>query len=127
MQQGRRLPAWRKCWHGLLDPYAKGLTHLGGEFTSLATGTFPAACVAELEKGAQTFAGFTRQVDALLAGIDSSDRRAQVKATRAYQGTVDGIAEGFTKPFQDITQACYSPEDLASINASPEPSPEPGP
>ena len=114
-------PAWRRCWHGLLDPFAKGLTDLGGEFTSLATGTFPASCVAELEKGAQTFAGFAREVDALLAGIDSSDRRAQVKATRAYQGSLDGIGEGFNKPFQDITQVCYSPEDLASINASPKP------
>ena len=120
-------PAWRQCWHRLLDPFAKSLTDLGGEFTSLASGTFPAACVAELEKGAQTFAGFASQVDALLAGIDSSDRRAQVKATRAYQGSLDGIAEGYTKPFQDITQVCYSPEDLASINASPKPESSPGP
>lgn len=114
-------PAWRKCWHRLLDPFAKGLTDLGGEFTSLAAGTFPPACVAELEKGTHTFNGVAGQVEALLAGIDSSNRRAQVKATRAYQRTVDSIAEGFTTPFQDITQVCYSPEDLASINASPKP------
>ena len=120
-------PAWRKCWHRLLDPFAKGLTDLGGEFTSLATGTFSAACVAELEKGAQTFAGFASQVDALLAGIDSNNRGAQVKAARAYQDTVDGIAGQFTKPFQDITQVCYSPDDLASINASPNSSPSPTP
>ena len=116
-------PAWRNCWHGLLDPYAKALTDLGGEFTSLAKGDFPAACVAELEKGGDTFSGYAGQVSDLLVGIDSNERGAQVRATKAYQKTLDGIATGFAKPFQDITQACYSPEDLASINASPSASP----
>jgi hypothetical protein len=32
---------------------------------------------------------------------------------------MDDAAAGFVKPFQTITRACYSPKDLASIDASP--------
>jgi hypothetical protein len=115
--------AWRTCWHGLLDPFFSGLAGLSGVFRSLSTRNFPEDCAIQIKRAAQTFTAFAGRVDALLGGIDSDQRAAQVKAARSYQATVDGITEGYNEPFRNLTQVCYSPEDLASINASPTPRP----
>jgi hypothetical protein len=116
-------PAWRKCWHSLLDPFSRGLTRLAATFTTLAANDLPEDCVTELEGAAETFGGFAGRVDGLLAGFDSDERSAQAKAAKRYGKTVQSIIDGFAKPFQDMTQVCYSPQDLESINASPSPSP----
>jgi hypothetical protein len=115
-------PAWRACWHGLLDPFARGLTGLSAGFNALAAKDLPEDCVTELERAAKTFDGFARRVEGLLAGVDSDNAAAQAKAAKKYSPTVTGIQSGFAKPFQAATQVCYSPKDLASINASPSPS-----
>ena len=44
---------------------------------------------------------------------------------RTYGNTLTAISKGSAKPFQDATQACYSPKDLESINAKPTPSASP--
>ena len=119
--------AWRACWHGLLDPFASSLDSLAAEMNTLAAHDLPSDCVTELSHAGDTFAGFARQVSALLAGIDSEKRAAQVKAMRTYTSTLDRIGSGYTRPFQALTQVCYSPKDLASINASPRASATPAP
>lgn len=116
-------PGWRKCWHALLDPYSKGLTDLAAVLTSLQGGGFPAACKAELADSAQTYTSFATKVQPLLAGIDSNERSKQAGALKRYSPTLDRIAADFDKPFQNLTQVCYSAEDLARIKASPTPSP----
>lgn len=116
-------PAWRACWHRLLDPVAKGHAGLAETFTTMAKRDFPPECIAQLRRSRQTFAGFGKQIDRLLSGIDSDDRSRQVKAMKAYVSTLDGISKAYLKPFQSLTQVCYSPQDLASINSSPTPSP----
>ena len=60
-----------------------------------------------------------------LAGIDSKRRAAQVKALRIYGPTLGEISKSFAEPFRPVTQVCYSPKDLASIQASPRSSPSP--
>lgn len=118
--------AWRTCWHSLLDPFAAALTRQASEFGILAQGEFPAECVAALTKAQDTFSGFASDVDRLVTGIDSDRRKAQVRALRVYEATMQAIATGFAAPFRAITGVCYSPADLASINASPSPSPSSG-
>lgn len=117
------LPAWRTCLHRLLDPVARGHAALAETFATMAKRSFPPECVAALARSEQTFAGFGKRIEALLRGLDDDDRRAQTKATTSYVSTLDGISEDYAKPFQELTQVCYSPQDLASINASPTPSP----
>ncbi len=117
--------AWRSCWHELLDPLKTALNSVGAEFRVLTSQDFPARCIVELERGGQTFLGFAARVQALLDGIDSDKRPAQVRAMRAYGNTLTAVSTGSAKPFQDATRACYSPEDLESINAKPTPSSSP--
>ena len=116
-------PSWRRCWHALLDPYSKGLTDLAAVLTSLRKHGFPAACKAELADGAQTYTSFAKQVQSLLAGIDSKERSKQVSSLNRYSPTLTRIAGDFAEPFQKLTQACYSPEDLSRIERSPTPAP----
>ena len=118
---------WRSCWHQLLDPFRKALAGLATEFGTLAEREFPEDCVTSLEAGEAAFTGFATQVDGLLRGIDSKRRVAQVRALRIYDTTLGEISKSFAEPFQAVTQVCYSPKDLASINASPRSSPKPSP
>jgi hypothetical protein len=119
----RNYPRWRKCWHRLLDPYSAALNELARVVLSLRSHDVPETCITELRNAAQTFAGFAAKVEAVMAGIDSEKRADQVAAGKAYGATMDDAAAGFVKPFQTITRACYSPEDLASIDASPSATP----
>ena len=116
---------WRACWHGLLDPFQAALNNLAAEMNALTSQDLPAACKSSLGSAADTFQRFARQVAGLLGGIDSDKRPAQVKSMRTYDKTLREIAAGYTKPFQDMTQVCYSPSDLESINATPESSATP--
>jgi hypothetical protein len=115
--------AWRRCWHTLLDPYSKGLNGLVGALKDLRRQGFPDACRGELAAAARTFHTFGARVEGLLVGIDSTERAQQVASAKHYGTTLSAISQGFAKPFQQLTQVCYSPEDLAKINASPAPSP----
>lgn len=114
---------WRTCWHDLLDPFKAAMTDLAAELGTLAKRDFPEDCVTSLAAAEAAFKGFATEVDGLLAGIDSKRRAAQVRALRIYGATLGEISKSFAEPFQGVTQACYSPKDLASINASPKPSP----
>ena len=118
---------WRRCWHNLLTPFRKALSGLATQLGTLAERDFPENCVTSLQAGEATFTGFATQVDGLLRGIDSKRRVAQVRALRIYDTTLGEISKSFAEPFQAVTQVCYSPKDLASINASPRSSPKPSP
>jgi hypothetical protein len=121
----RGYQAWRACWHLLLDPFGKALGAVATEFGTFAGRDFPEDCGSALGAAQETFTGFATKVDGLLAGIDSQRRPAQVKALKSYNATLTSIAAGYTKPFQSVTKVCYSPKDLASINARPTPSKAP--
>jgi hypothetical protein len=118
---------WRTCWHKLLTPFRKALAGLAAQLGTLAEREFPEDCVTSLEAAEVAFTGFATQVDGLLRGIDSKRRVAQVRALRIYDTTLGEISKSFAEPFQAVTQVCYSPKDLASINASPRSSPNPSP
>jgi hypothetical protein len=121
----RGYQAWRACWHLLLDPFGKALGAVATEFGTLAGRDFPEDCGSALGAARERFTRFATKVDGLLAGIDSQRRPAQVKAMKSYNTTLTSIAAGYTKPFQSVTKVCYSPKDLASINAKPTPGPTP--
>ena len=114
---------WRTCWHDLLDPFKTALTDLSAELETLAERDFSEDCVTSLEAAGAAFTGFATEVDGLLAGIDSKRRATQVRALKVYGTTLGEISKSFAEPFQAVTQVCYSPKDLASITASPSPSP----
>ena len=115
---------WRTCWHNLLGPFKTSLTGLATELATLAERDFSEDCVTSLEAAGAAFTGFADEVDALLAGIDSKRRTTQVRALKVYGATLGEISKSFAEPFQGVTQVCYSPKDLASITASPSPSPD---
>ena len=116
-------PAWRACWHALLDPLK---TALAGVQTQLATlskkENLAEKCATELGAAAQTFGGFATMVDGLTHGIDSDKRADQLKTGKTYDTTIRRIGDGYAKPFQALTKVCYSPSDLEKIQASPTPS-----
>jgi hypothetical protein len=116
-------PAWRRCWHGLLDPFKASLTSLGGQLTTLSARPFPEKCRTGLTTAASQFTSLAHRIDPLTRGIDSEKRPEQVRAMRTYDSTLNAIGKDFSAPFAPLTQVCYSPEDLASINASPSASP----
>lgn len=115
--------AWRACWHRLLDPFEASLRAVATTLTERGAQDLPQSCRTELERAATTFVARAKVVSGLLAGIDSEQRKDQDRAMRTYTGSLEKMAKKWAKPFQDLTQACYSPEELASINASPSASP----
>lgn len=115
--------AWRACWHRLLDPLARDLSAVAARMGAMSEQDLPQACTEALGAGQRRFTGFEQRVAMLLDGIDNEQRRAQVRAMRTYDTTLRGIGEGFAPVFRSLTQVCYSPADLASINADPSGSP----
>ncbi|SDR95843.1 hypothetical protein SAMN04488570_0814 [Nocardioides scoriae] len=118
--------AWRACWHRLLDPLARDLSAVAARMGAMSEQDLPPACTEALGAGQRRFTGFEQRVARLLDGIDNEQRRAQVRAMRTYDATLRGIGEGFAPVFRSLTQVCYSPSDLASINADPSSSPSSG-
>ena len=115
--------AWRACWHSLLDPFQQSLEGLSKTLDGLTAHEVPQKCKAGLSHASEIFARYAHQVAALATGIDSDSRAQQVKAMHDYERMLTDISNGYGKPFRALTQVCYSPSDLASINASPSASP----
>jgi hypothetical protein len=116
-------PAWRACWHALLDPLKSSLAGVQAQLARLSTKeNRPEACATELNAAARTFGGFATMVDGLTHGIDSDKRADQLKTGKTYVTTIRRIGDGYAKPFQALTKFCYSPSDLKKIQASPTPS-----
>lgn len=120
-------PQWRACWHGLLDPLQQSLNAFAAQLRTLASQDLPAACVSKLGEVADTFAAYATDVQGLLAGIDSDRRPRQVTAIHTYGRTLTEIAQGYTKPFHELTDVCFSPKELKRIRASRAASPSPSP
>jgi len=118
----RGYEAWRTCWHNLLNPFEKALTDLASRLKTLSGRDFSKDCVAALGAAEEAFTTFAAVVDGLRSGIDSKRRATQVRTLRIYDATLGEISKGFAEPFQVVVQACYSPKDLARIQASPSPS-----
>ncbi|MET0999499.1 MAG: hypothetical protein ABWX73_12335 [Marmoricola sp.] len=117
-------PAWRACWHALLDPLQASMSGVQTRLAALAEKkNLPEACATQLTAAARSFGGFARQVAGLSAGIDSDDRAAQLRTGRTYVSTIRRIGDSYAKPFQSLTRVCYSPSDLAKIQSSATPSP----
>ena len=116
-------PAWRACWHALLDPLKSSLAGVQAQLATLSKKeNRPEACATELDAAARTFGGFATKVDGLSDGIDSDKRADQLKTGKTYDTTIRRIGDGYAKPFQALTKVCYSPSDLEKIQASPTPS-----
>ncbi len=65
-------PAWRACWHALLDPLKSSLAGVQAQLATLSKKeNRPEACATELDAAARTFGGFATKVDGLSDGIDS--------------------------------------------------------
>jgi hypothetical protein len=112
-------PAWRRCWHRLLDPAEKGLVDSAGVLTGLADKELPPRCVAALEDAAKALEGRARTVGAVMAGIDSPGRGAQTRAVNRMLRVLEDAHATFGKRLRGLTPLCYSPEDLKSIEAQP--------
>ena len=115
-QQG--YPAWRRCWHGLLDPFVRDLDGVAATLGTMAGQDLPSACTRELRAGKERFTTFGWRVEGLLAGIDAEDRAAQQRSMNSYRKVIGRVGEGFAPYFRTLTRACYSPSDLESIDAS---------
>lgn len=113
----RGYAAWRACWHGLLDPFRRDLVAVGTQLGSMAEQDLPSDCRAGLRQGRKRFAGYGDRIAALLRGIDSAERSAQVRSMDTYDSVIRRLGRGFTPYFQRLTRVCYSPQDLASIDA----------
>ncbi len=120
---GRGFGPYRTCLHGLLDPLSAAVGDLAAEFGNLADREFSTDCAASLRASQKTSSGLQSKLENLLAGYDSDDPKAQKRSAQGYAKTVTSLSPALTGIFQGITASCYSPEDLASINASPSPSP----
>jgi hypothetical protein len=116
-------PAWRRCWHGLAGPFGTSLDAMAGTLTDLSARDFTPSCKEELRRAAATFAARAKAVERLLQGIDSDQRAQQERSMRTYVPSLQKMARKWAEPFQALTQACYSPKDLESINASPSATP----
>lgn len=118
---------WRSCWHGLLDPLQSSLRSMAALLGDVSAKDLPPACVDELTSTQRRFERLADRTAGLLTGIDSPRRRAQVRAMNAYGTVLGQIGTAFTESFPAMTAVCYSPEDLAGINASPQGSPSASP
>ena len=111
--------AWRKCWHGRLDPVMAGLARTAAAMGRLAEHDLPKKCVLKLNLADHRFSLDRKAVAAHLEAIDGDDYNAQKSAVNHVVKTLQKAQKTFTSSFPPLTQACYSPADLASINASP--------
>lgn len=112
-------PAWRRCWHRLLDPAEKGLVDSSGVLTGLAAKELPPRCVAGLKSAAIALEGRARSVAVVMDGIDSPRRGAQTRAVNRMLRVLEDAHATFGKRLRGLTPLCYSPEDLKSIEAQP--------
>ncbi len=120
---GKGYAAWRRCWHALLDPFQRSLGKVAATMDDLATHDLPGRCRKELTRASGTFTARAEVVSGMLAGIDSDQRAAQERVMRTYDARLQKMGKAWSEPFVDLTQACYSPDDLASIEASASASP----
>lgn len=111
--------AWRRCWHARLDPVVKGLARTAAAMGRLAHHDLPEKCVSKLRAAGHRFSADRKSMAAHLGAIDGNDYDAQKKAVNDVTKTLQKAQKTFTSTFPPLTQACYSPADLASINASP--------
>jgi hypothetical protein len=112
-------PAWRRCWHRVLDPAEQGIVDSTEVLGELADKPLPPRCVAALEGAAKVLQGHARTVAAVTAGIDSPRRGEQTRALNRLQRVMEDAHQTFGKRFRGMTPLCYSPEDLKSIEADP--------
>lgn len=119
----RGYDAWRRCWHGLLDPFRRDLVAVGTQLGTMAGQDLPSACQAGLRQGQQRFTGYGDRIAGLLRGIDSAERSAQVRSMNTYDAVIRRLGRGFAPYFQRLTRVCYSPQELASIDAAAKASP----
>lgn len=111
--------AWRRCWHGLLDPVVKGLARTAAAMDRLARHDLPRKCVRLLHAGNHRFDLHRKVMVAHVAAIDGDDYEAQRRAVNDVGRVLARTQKAYAVTFPPLTQACYSPADLASINAPP--------
>lgn len=120
-------PAWRRCWHRVLDPAEQGIADSSEVLDELAGRPLPPRCVAALTATSKLLAAHARTVGALTEGIDSNRRGVQQRAINRLQRVLEDAHGTFGKRFGGMTPLCYSPEDLKSIEAEPSQAPTESP
>ena len=119
----RGYPAWRKCWHGLLDPLGTAVSAVATQFATMSAQGFPRGCVRAIQKVEAAFKSFRTKVVELAAGFDSDDVQVRAGVANRYTKVLHSMSGDFGKHLPALTQACYSPQDLASLSAAPSASP----
>jgi hypothetical protein len=101
----------------------RGLSGSSTVFDRLATKDLPDDCVARLGQFSEVLRGHARTITGVLSGIDGDDRAGQRRALKAMDPALRAAHQAFADRIPPLTSACYSPEFLASLNASPSASP----
>ncbi len=110
---------YRACVHKLLEPVVANLDAIATAIRRTARPEMTAACTKAIDETATFYDSYSENITGLLAGFDDDARAAQVKSSKDYFPLLGRLSRRFDSPLADLTQPCYSPEDLASINASP--------
>ncbi len=106
----------RACMLGLLEPVQRSARSAAGEVKELKGPTRSSRCNTRLTELSAEFNRLAREISELSTGLFSDDDAAQEKAADAYYDTVN---QGLDSDFIfKLTQACYSPELLATLSPS---------
>lgn len=115
----RGYDAWRKCFHQGLDPLVSGLDKASTKLEEMSDREFVSACQDALGSASTVLAEQRDVVAKMLKVVDGPPGAAVQRFARNFEDDAHKVRDTVSGEYSALTQACYSPEDLASINASP--------
>lgn len=115
------LKSWRACWTALVEPAARGLGQASTTVLGQVADDMPQACADASEEYASALKAARKDLERLLQDLTNGKAAVQRRAARDYAKSAEAAGTALTEALPDLTQACYSPADLASIEASPSP------
>lgn len=114
---------WANCWKQLLTPVEKAVLATAAGMKDVASDErLNTECRDELESVAADFTAHKKAIADLIKLYDGNPA-AQAKAAKSYSKTLTDKDQAIGDNFQALTKVCYSPEDLAKIEASQSASP----
>ncbi|MCY7395293.1 MAG: hypothetical protein LH468_03910 [Nocardioides sp.] len=112
---------WRTCLHALIDPLIANLDDVAAAIRASDRASINPECSTAVEVAATFFDSEHAGLIGLMKGFDSDDRAAQARSAGKLAATLLKLQRGINKPLTDLSQLCYSPEDLATITPSASP------
>ncbi|MEO5852424.1 MAG: hypothetical protein ABIQ15_07915 [Nocardioides sp.] len=112
---------WRTCLHALIDPLVANLNDVATAIRASERASINPECSTAVEVAATFFDSERAGLVGLMKGFDSDDRAAQARSAGKLSATLLKLQRGINKPLTDLSQPCYSPEDLAAITPSASP------